>query len=41
MFTIDTLVDCGPIQVDFYNDDAGETALDAALFAIELDLLPG
>ena len=27
-----TLVDCGPITVEFFNDDASQTALDTALF---------
>lgn len=32
MFTIDTDVDCGPITVELFNEDATFTALDAALF---------
>lgn len=27
-----TTVDCGPITVEFFNDDAGRTALDPVLF---------
>ena len=32
LYTVDTLVDCGPIQVEFFNDDATKTALDADIF---------
>ena len=28
----ETLVDCGPISVEFFNDDVGDTALDTDLF---------
>ena len=28
----DTLVDCGPISVEFFNDDVSNTALDTDLF---------
>ena len=28
LITKETLVDCGPLSVEFYNDDAGQTSLD-------------
>ena len=32
MITKATLVDCGPLTVEFFNDDAGTTALDTVIF---------
>ena len=32
VLTIDTLVDCGPITVEFYNEDATLSTLDPVIF---------
>ena len=35
LFSVDTLVDCGPTQIDFFNDDQGKSELDPSLFAVD------
>ena len=37
IYSVDTLFDCGPITVDFFNDNPGKTDLDADLFDQNID----
>ena len=37
LYALDTLVDCGPITVEFFNNDSGLTALDPDLFSSRQD----
>ena len=37
LYTLETLVDCGPIKVEFFNSDFGLTALDPDLFSSRQD----
>ena len=38
LFFVDTLVDCGPISLDFYYDNAGKTPLDTNIFEDRRDM---
>lgn len=41
VLTTDTLVDCGTITVEFYNDDVSQSPLDADLFLNTIEITPG